>query len=119
MHRDHDIFVKSTRDKKKIKLTFVSNERGEIRDGLFGPIFYSTSVAGDDSDCYYLWDFESATGNNFLGLPPSQIASMELNKETFDLVEFFTSKREDNDSQCASGVDLLKNKRKETDGKSL
>lgn len=117
MHRDHDIFVKSIRDKKKIKLTFVSNEHGDTRDGLFGPIFYSTSVAGDDSDCYYLWDFESSTGNHFLGLPPSQITRMELTKEPFDLVEFFTSKREPGDSQFASEVDLPN--RKETDGKSL
>lgn len=119
MHRDHDIFVRSIRKNKKVKLAFVSNERGDTRDGLFGPIFHSASVAGDDSDCYYLWDFESNTGNHFLGLPPSQIVSMELTKETFDLVEFFTSKRETRDSQCGSGVNLLKTKRKESDGKSL
>jgi len=117
MHRDHDIFVKSIRDKKKVILTFVTNERGEIRDGLFGPIFYSTSVAGDDSDCYYLWDFESSTGNHFLGLPPSQIMRIKLAREPFDLVEFFTSRRETSDSQCASGVDIPN--RKETNGKSL
>jgi len=119
MHRDHDIFAKSIQDKKKIKLTFIINERGDIRDGLFGPIFYSTSVAGKDSDCYYLWDFESDTGNYFLGLPPSQIVSMEVTKEHFDLVEFFTSGRETSDSQCGSRVNLPKIKRKESDGKSL
>ncbi|MHC4640228.1 MAG: hypothetical protein ACYS32_01190 [Planctomycetota bacterium] len=117
MHRDHDTFVKSIRDKKKVKLTFVSNKRGEIRDGLFGPIFHSTSVSEDDSDCYYLWDFESDTGNHFLGLPPSQIVRIKLTKEPFDLVEFFTSRRDTSDSQCASGVDI--SNRKETDGKSL
>lgn len=117
MHRDHDIFAKSIRDKKKVKLIFVSNERGDTRDGLFGPIFYSTSVAGDDSECYYLWDFESNTGNHFLGLQPSQILRIELSKESFDLVEFFTSKREPGDSQCASGVDSPN--RKETNEKNL
>ncbi len=117
MHRDHDIFVKSIRDKKKVKLTFVSNERGDTKDGLFGPIFYSTSVAGKDSDCYYLWDFESGTGNYFLALPTSQIVCMALTKEHFDLVEFFTSRRESGDSQCASGADLTN--RKKTNGKSL
>lgn len=119
MHHDHDIFVKSIQDKKKVKLSFVINERGDIRDGLFGPILYSASVAGDDSDCYYLWDFESNTDNHFLGLPPSQIVNMELTKETFDLVEFFTSRRETTDFQCDSGVNLLKTKRKESDGKNL
>ncbi len=117
MHRDHDVFVKSIRDKKKVKLIFVNNERGDTKDGLFGPIFYSTSVAGKDSDCYYLWDFESGTGNNFLALPTSQIVCMTLTKEPFDLVEFFTSRRETNDSQCTSGVNTPN--RKETDGKNL
>jgi hypothetical protein len=117
MHHDHDVFVKSIRDRKKVKLTFVNNERGGARDGLFGPIFYSTSVAGKDSDCYYLWDFESGTGNNFLALPTSQIVCMALTKEPFDLVEFFTSMKETNDSQRTSEVDTPK--RKETDGKNL
>ena len=119
MHRDHEIFVKSIQDKKKVKLTFVINEHGDIRNGLFGPIFYSASIAGDDSDCYYLWDFESSTSNHFLGIPSSQIMSIELTKETFDLVEFFTSKRETSDSQCGSGVNLLETKGKKSDGKSL
>jgi hypothetical protein len=119
MHRDHEIFVESTQDKKKVKLTFVTNERGDIKDGVFGPIFYSASITGDDSDCYYLWDFKSNTGNHFLGLPSSQIMSIELTKETFDLVEFFTSRRETSDSQCDSEANLLETKRKESDGKNL
>jgi hypothetical protein len=119
MHRDHEIFVKSIQDKKKVKLTFIINERGDIKDRLFGPIFYSAHIAGDDSDCYYLWDFESSTNNHFLGIPSPQIMSMELSKETFDLVEFFTSKRENNDPQCGSEVNLLETKRKESDEKNL
>jgi hypothetical protein len=119
MHSDHNIYAKAIRDKKKVKLTFFGNEHGDIGDGLFGPIFYSSSAAGNDSDCYYFWDFGSVTNNNFLGLPPSQIVRMELTKEPFDLVEFFTSRRETSDSQCGSGVNLPKTKRKESDGKSL
>ncbi|MHC4110786.1 MAG: hypothetical protein ACYSUY_06910 [Planctomycetota bacterium] len=93
MHRDHDIFAKAIQEKKKVKLTFFANEHDDIRNGLFGPIFYSPSAAGDNPSCYYLWDFESEAGNNFLGLPPSRIASMKLGEEPFDCVEFFTSKR--------------------------
>jgi hypothetical protein len=119
MHGDHEIFVKSIQDKNKVKLIFVINERGDIREGLFGPIFYSASIAGDDSDCYYLWDFESGTSNHFLGIPSSQIMSMELSKETFDLVEFFTSKRETSEPHRGSEVNLLETKRKESNGKSL
>ncbi len=115
MHRDHDIYVKAIRDRKKVKLTFFSNEHGDIGDGLFGPIFYSPSAAGDDSDCYYLWDFESGIGDNFLGLPPSQIARMELTKESFDFVEFFTSRGAISGSESGSGEDLPKTKKEESD----
>jgi len=86
MHRDHDIFVKAIQSKKQVKLTLYNNEHDNIRDGLFGPIFYIASVAGGDSDCYYFWDFEKEIGNNVLGLPSSQIVSMELAKESFELV---------------------------------
>jgi hypothetical protein len=102
MHRDHDIFVKSIQGRTKVKVTFVTNDHGDIGDGLFGPIFYLASVGGGDSGCYYLWDFESETGDNFLGLPSSQIVSMELAAESFDLVELLTSKREISDFECRS-----------------
>lgn len=93
MHRDHNIFDMAIQKKKKVKLTFDSKERNETKERLFGPIFYSKSCDGTDSDCYYLWDFDSEADNNFIGLPPSLIASMKLSDEPFDCVEFFTSKR--------------------------
>lgn len=120
MHCHHNIFVEAIRDKRKVKLTFLSNERGNKTDKLCGPIFYCASVTGKDSGCYYLWDFDSDTDNEFLGLLPSQIVSMELTEEPFDLVEFFTSPREICDSQRERGGGNLANtKRKELNGKSL
>jgi len=119
MHRYHSIFVQAIRDKRKVKLTFLDREDGDKTEKLCGPIFYSASVTGKDSGCYYLWDFETSTSNHFLGLSPPQIVSMELTEEPFDLVEFFTSPREISDSQRKSGGNLPKTKRKELDGKSL
>ena len=118
MHRDHIIFAKAIQEKKKVKLTFDSNECNNTKEGLFGPILYSKSRAGGDSDCYYLWDFDSEAVNNFIVLPPSRIASMKLGEESFDPVEFFTSKRaitvekaqseterSSSGEDCRSGVD--------------
>lgn len=119
MHRDHNIFVNAIRGKKKVKLTFLHNQNGDIGDGLFGPIFYSTSIAGDDSDCYYFWNSESGIVNNFLGLPPSQIVRIELTKERFDFVEFFTSREAISDSEYECGVNLPKTETEESRGKSL
>jgi hypothetical protein len=119
MHVDHEIFVEAIRNKRKVELTFLSNEDGDKKDKLCGPIFYSASVTGKDSGCYYLRDFDSDSGNHFLGLLPSQIVSTELTEEPFDLVEFFTSPREISDSRLESGGNLPNTKRKELDGKSL
>lgn len=91
MHRDHNIFVRAIRDRKKVKLTFPSKEQGSSAERLFGPVFYSSSTAGDVPDCYYVWDFDCSTDNHFLGLVSSQIVSIEATEEPFDLVEFFTS----------------------------
>lgn len=98
MHCHHNIFVEAIRDKKKVRLTFLSEERGDSTKKLCGPVFYSASVVEKDLGCYCLWDFESNTGNHFLALSPSQIVSMELTKEPFDLVEFFTSRKQISDS---------------------
>ena len=87
-------------------MTFVSSENGDIRDGQSGPIFYSPSVAGDDSDCSCLWDFEGGNSRNFLGSPPSQIVKRGLKNESFDFVKFFSSKGAISDSKCGSGGDL-------------
>jgi len=108
MHSDHDIFVQAMRDKRKVKLTFSSKEHGGRADKLCGPVFYSASAGGDDSGCYYLWDFESSSGNHFLVLPPSQIVGIELAEEHFDLIEFLTSGREISDSQYEAGADSAK-----------
>ena len=94
MHCHHNIFVEAIRDKKKVRLTFLSKERSDSTKKLCGPVFYSASVVEKDSGCYYLWDFESNTGNHFLALSPSQIVSVEPTEESFDLVEFFTSGRQ-------------------------
>jgi hypothetical protein len=118
MHRDHDIFAKAIQEKKKVQLTFYGSESNDTKEGLFGPILYSKSCAGGDSDCYYLWDYGSEADKNFIGLPPSRIANMKLSEEPFDLAEFFTSKRaitvektqseterRSSEQDCRSGVD--------------
>lgn len=108
MHRDHNIFVEAIRTKKKVKLTFCRSRNNDVGDGLFGPIFYSAAIAVEDSDCYYLWDFEAGIGNNFLGLPPSQVVKMELTNESFDFVKFFTSRNVIGDSEFEDGLNFPK-----------
>ena len=99
LHPDHDIFVRAIQDKRKVKLTFFSKEQALNVVRLCAAMYYSRGqTEGDDLDCYYFWDFESAKGKRFLSFPPSQIANMELTEEPFDLVEFFTSGRQNSNS---------------------
>jgi len=93
MHCDHDVFLRAIRDKRKIKLTFVSQERNQNKTKLFGPIKYGTNAVGVDPDCYYVWDFEGKGEDDFLVLIPSEIESIELAAEPFDLVHFFSDLR--------------------------
>jgi hypothetical protein len=99
MHCDHDVFVQGMEQKRRLKLTFYEgiNLQHIVRE--CAPLHYSKGqVEGDDLDSYYIWDFENTKDNHFLALPPSQIITMELAEETFN-IEDFSSHRTKQQSQ--------------------
>lgn len=86
VHRDHEIFVRGIESKKRLRVTFFSDERREELVRRCGPLYHSRPKAGsDDPGCYYLWDFDADEGYNFIALPPERIISMELTEETFTI----------------------------------
>jgi hypothetical protein len=88
VHSEHDIFAKGVEQRRRLKVTFLGNERRRNVAGQCAPLYYSRGkVEGDGLDCYYLWDFEADEGYNFMALSPSQIISMELTDHAFDLDE--------------------------------
>jgi len=88
VHSEHDIFAKGVEQRRRLKVTFLGNERRRNVSGQCAPLYYSRGkVEGDGLDCYYLWDFEADEGYNFMDLSPSQIISMELTKDAFSLDE--------------------------------
>lgn len=95
MHRDHGIFARAIKDRRKVKLVFLSDAGGNKAEKLYGPLLYSPPITGDEtedkSDSYYFWDFESGSGKHVLGFPPNKIVRMELTKQAFDPEEFITS----------------------------
>ncbi|GAH42700.1 unnamed protein product, partial [marine sediment metagenome] len=79
MHRDHDIFVRAINDRRKVVLNYLNDKHRLNCNRLCVPVYYSpTPTEEGDFDCYYLWDLKDDIGKRFLGLPPSQIMSMEL-----------------------------------------
>ena len=89
MHSDHDIFIQGIEQEKRLELTFFSRKHRRQAVSLCAPLHYSKGIAaGDEMDCYYLWDFEAEKGSNFLALSPSQIVSMELTEDAFRVQDF-------------------------------
>ena len=91
MHCDHDIFTQAIKEKRKVKVAFLSDEDGCSQVKLCAPVdFEPCGVIGEESSRYYFWDFEKGTNGAPLILEPNQISSVKLHKETFNPAKFVT-----------------------------
>lgn len=73
---------------RRLKVTYLSNERRERLVRPCGPLYHSRGKVGaDELGRYYLWDFEADGGYNFIALSPEQIVSMELTEDSFAIDE--------------------------------
>jgi len=107
MHSDHEIFIRGIEQKRRLKVTYLSDERREKLIRRCGPLYYSRGkTEADELECYYLWDFEANEGHNFLALSPGRIIGMELTTDAFsieevsDLVRRPGGSRQDFDTVC-------------------
>ena len=88
MHSDHEMFVRGIERKRRLKLTYLGEERREELVRQCGPLYYSRGKAeADELECYYLWDFEAGEGYNFIALSPGRIISMERTEDPFSSEE--------------------------------
>ncbi len=88
MHSDHEIFIRGIEQKRRLKVTYLSDERCEKLIRRCGPLYYSRGkTEADELECYYLWDFEADEGYNFLALSPGRIIDMELTVDAFSIEE--------------------------------
>jgi len=88
MHSDHEVFQRGVLLSRKVKLTFFSKELGRELVRWCGPLCHSRGRDdAEQSECYYLWDFEAREGYNFTALSPSEIVGMELTEEVFNFGE--------------------------------
>ncbi len=94
MHSDHDMFIRGIEQKRRVEVTYLSNERREKLLRRCGPLYYSRGkTEADGLECYYLWDFEADEGYNFLALSSAQILSMELTEDPFSIEEVSSSSK--------------------------
>ena len=88
MHSDHEVFIRGIEQKRRLKVTYLSDERREKLIRRCGPLYYSRGkTEADELECYYLWDFEADEGYNFLALSPGRIIGMELTVDAFSIEE--------------------------------
>jgi hypothetical protein len=94
VHTDHEIFERGIAQSRKIRLTFGSEQLGREVVSLCAPLYYSRGRdETNELECYYMWDFEATVGYNFAALLPSEIVSMELTDDCFELEEIHDSSR--------------------------
>lgn len=91
MHENHDVFISALEGLHRVTLTFFSKEDGTHLVRSCAPMDFGPSRrAKDKSDRYHLWDYDSDTRSHVLGLPPSQIVSIEATNTIFEPAEFVT-----------------------------
>lgn len=92
MHKNHEVFIKALENKKRIELTRRKKNLEVI--SLCAPLHHSKGPdkpakrAENELECYYLWDFGAKNGRNFLALSPSEIVSIKLTEEDFNIEDF-------------------------------
>jgi len=102
VHSDHDIFIQGIEQKRRIKMTFSGKKKLQNLVRQCAPLYYSKGrIERDGLDSYYIWDFEATKGSHFLALLPSQIVTMELAEETFNVEDF--SGREETKANSTKG----------------
>ena len=88
MHNDHEMFIRGVEWQRRLKVTYLGDERCEKLVKPCGPLYFSRGkTEADELGCYYLWDFEAGDGYNFIALSPGRIISMELTEESFSIDE--------------------------------
>ena len=86
MHRDHRVFIEAIKQKKRVRLILQSSTNSCVH--TYGPVFYVPPAGGEDSDRYYVWNFNDNSGRPLFGLSPSEIGSIESSEESFELAGF-------------------------------
>ena len=95
MDSEHEVFIQGVEQERKIEVKFYCKERQRKVVSLCAPLHYckgppESAVSGESElGCYYLWDFGVKKGSNFLALKPSEIISMKLTREVFQVQDFY------------------------------
>ncbi|MGD1009958.1 MAG: hypothetical protein ABR951_07405 [Candidatus Aminicenantales bacterium] len=84
-----DEFIKAIREKKKVRISFYSEQDQTVLIKKCAPLDYGHRPdAKRKIDKYYLWDYEGEPRAHPLGLKPEQIETIKFLEESFNPSEF-------------------------------
>lgn len=83
-------FIKAIHDKKLVRITFDSNEKGRISRKVVPFDFGVSNRYKDGLDYYHTYDLESPDGNHNLAVQTQKMIQVELLSEDFDPATYVT-----------------------------
>lgn len=85
----HDTFIAAIHGKKKLRITFYSEEDGGYLTRICAPMDWAEGARIKDGvRRYWVWDYESDKKNHTLPLRAERIRSLEVLDAVFDPAEF-------------------------------
>jgi hypothetical protein len=86
-----DDFIQAIHDRKKVRLTFFSQEDRCHLTRVCAPMDFGPGrKIHDGIDRFWVWDYESDTGKHTLPLRHERIQTMTVLDDVFDPAEFVT-----------------------------
>ncbi|WP_338542309.1 hypothetical protein [Paenibacillus tundrae] len=87
----HELFLQAINEKRKIMVTFFSNEDGHSLKRLCAPFDYGPSNKyKDKSPRYHMYDYTSDSGSHVLSILPGQLKEILLTDEYFNPLDLVT-----------------------------
>jgi hypothetical protein len=90
MHKDYDNFIDSIQNKKCVRVTFDSHEKGIIQRKCIPFDFAISRRYKDGVQRFHFYDLESPDGNHNLSLLPPQLISLDVLNEYFEPSDYVT-----------------------------
>ncbi len=89
MHTKHHEFIAAIHAKRKLRITFYSEEDGGYLTRTCAPMDWKVGAKIKDGiPRYWVWDYDSDRGGHSLGLLAERIQAFEVLDTIFDPAEF-------------------------------
>jgi len=95
MHRDHKIFIRAIKNRKKVLIKCRSENGCDASTKVCCPLFYIP--AGDKGSCdhYYFWEDEKGLKGNIMSVKADNIVHIGQTQEPFDTIGLTLVSNED------------------------